>query len=252
MLTEVTTTQIETAQIEQRKNGELSQKMIALGQLATNLAHEISSPLTAIQENATVIRRLIESGQTADPRLLECCSRLERAVGKSASIVQSLKGLARKPHKDAAIAVDLLEALNSSIELCEHRLRSKNISLETIFSQSPVHVLGRSSEIGQIVVNLLNNAIDAITEHSAPWIQIHVNETDTSVKLSFIDSGPGISQNIQAHIFEPYFTTKPPDKGTGLGLGISKSIANAMGGDILLDPTHKNTCFVVYLRKPSQ
>jgi two-component system NtrC family sensor kinase len=100
--------------------------------------------------------------------------------------------------------------------------------------------------------NLLNNALDAVASKDNAWVNIHVTEKDSMVECQVVDSGKGISEELQKRIFEPYFTTKAPGKGTGLGLSISKDLAQRMGGDLVYQSTlDGHTAFVLRLKKLS-
>ena len=106
-----------------------------------------------------------------------------------------------------------------------------------------------STLISQAILNLVNNALDAVSSLSDKWVSVDFVEDDDSVYIGVTDSGPGIPINIRSRIFDPFFTTKSPGKGTGLGLSLSMNIAAHHGGALRLDTLHKNTRFVLQLPK---
>jgi signal transduction histidine kinase len=107
----------------------------------------------------------------------------------------------------------------------------------------------RAVEVSQVLVNLLNNAYDAIEGFSQKWIEIKVEESNESVILKVIDCGSGVNPEISDKILKPFFTTKAAGKGTGLGLSISQRIVEAHRGQFTIDTNAKNTTFVVELPK---
>src|SRR5690606_14509210 len=114
--------------------------------------------------------------------------------------------------------------------------------------ENDVWIECRESEIGQVIINLLVNACDAVEMNSDErWLRIELSETPSEALLKIIDSGPGVDAELITRIMDPFFTTKPKGSGTGLGLSISKTIVQAHGGSIYLDGEAKSTTFVVKL-----
>jgi signal transduction histidine kinase len=107
----------------------------------------------------------------------------------------------------------------------------------------------RPTEISQILLNLLNNAFDAVFSLSEKWVELQVEELPDEIRIQVTDSGSGISKGIREKLMQPFFTTKEPGKGTGLGLSISNRIALKHHGKIYLDESCKNTRFVLVLPK---
>jgi len=103
-------------------------------------------------------------------------------------------------------------------------------------------------QIAQVVMNLVQNAFDAVAETlDEKWVRVNVTTRDDSVVVSVIDSGPGVPPHLRARIMEPFFTTKLVGKGTGLGLSLSRSIAASHGGDLTLGEQNGHTCFMLTL-----
>jgi C4-dicarboxylate-specific signal transduction histidine kinase len=100
-------------------------------------------------------------------------------------------------------------------------------------------------EIQQVMINLVNNAIDAVKEHPEKWVKITCFVDNDQVLMNFIDSGTGLSQATEAKLFEPFFTTKPVGQGTGLGLSISKGILDQHQASIKVDRSFPTTCFQI-------
>ena len=123
--------------------------------------------------------------------------------------------------------------------------------MEFAFSADPIDETlvfqGRGTEISQVLVNLLNNADDAISKMPEKWIKLSVQNRSDWLEIRVTDSGHGIPPGDQKKLFQPFFTTKEIGKGTGLGLSISHGIVKNHGGELTLDTTSPNTCFVVRL-----
>ena len=113
-----------------------------------------------------------------------------------------------------------------------------------------LNVASNRAQLSQVLLNLLNNAHDAVVERSEDkWIELKVEENEANYFILVIDSGKGISGEMREKIFTPFFTSKEIGKGTGLGLSISLSIMQKLSGNLELDTAHENTCFKVTIPK---
>ncbi|MEK6579858.1 MAG: HAMP domain-containing sensor histidine kinase, partial [Bdellovibrionota bacterium] len=110
-------------------------------------------------------------------------------------------------------------------------------------------IQGRQTQLSQVLLNLFNNAYDAVQTLTDKWIKIKVADTDQWVEIWVTDSGPGISSEVVSKMFQPFFTTKGVGKGTGLGLSISKKIIETHGGTLNVEMESPNTCFRITLPK---
>lgn len=110
----------------------------------------------------------------------------------------------------------------------------------------------RAAQVSQVILNLLSNAFDAVSESERPWVRVDIAEEAERFVISVTDSGTGVPESIREKMMVPFFTTKPPGKGTGLGLGISRNIMQALGGDLSYKAEAPNTTFVVQLPKTCQ
>src|SRR5262249_34026595 len=104
-----------------------------------------------------------------------------------------------------------------------------------------------STQIGQVLLNLLSNAFDAVEHAPEKWVALSFSHQDGRVEIAIEDSGPGIPGDLRQRMFQPFFTTKPVGKGTGLGLSISHGIIHAHGGSLVLDESSDHTRFVMSL-----
>lgn len=203
-----------------------SEKLAALGQLVAGVAHELNNPLTGILGYADLLSEEVE-GQKAAKRV----EKLGAEARRMKRIVDGLLRFARQ-NNPAARAADFEAALHDVIQLREFHIRKLGIRMELhIEPQLPRIAIGED-ELKQVLLNILNNAIDAVEESAQRSISITVTRQADRVFIRFDDSGPGFSDLNRA--FDPFFTTKPVGKGTGLGLSICYGIIQEAGGEIIL------------------
>lgn len=203
-----------------------SEKMSAVGQLISGVAHELNNPLTAILGYA----QLLESEGLAD-RAAEFVKKLFKQAQRTHRVVQNLLSFARqrKPQKEQ---VDLCKVLEETLTLREYDLRVNDIKLECEFESRLPAVTADPQQLEQVFLNIVSNAIDALLDGAKDRIlKISVFQKDGSVHAEFHDSGRGIKE--PNRIFEPFYTTKSVGKGTGLGLSICYGIVQEHGGSIL-------------------
>ncbi len=230
---------------EQRARAFSSAKFAALGEMASGITHEINNPLTAINLHSQTLKILIENGADKEEALkkLELVS---KTVHRIARIVESMSSISREGSYDSMKNESLHRIVEDTITLCTERFKKHDVKL-TIDVPKNIFIDCRSIQISQLLLNLLNNAFDAIESLPERWIKVQAIETDSFVKIIVTDSGEGIPENLSQKIFDPFFTTKPAGKGTGLGLSLSTKIAQDHGGKLFLDRSHSNTTFVIEL-----
>lgn len=174
---------------------------------------------------------------------------MSSTVQRVAKIVKGLKAFARNAEQDPLEEIRLSDVLEDTLELCREKFKHNGIELKTEIN-SNIRVACRSTQISQVFLNLLSNAIDAVSsdhESKESWVRVEAFEFDDKVVVKVVDSGRGIPQAIADRILEPFFTTKPFGQGTGLGLSISKGLVETHSGRLYLDRDHERTCFVVEL-----
>jgi C4-dicarboxylate-specific signal transduction histidine kinase len=167
-------------------------------------------------------------------------------VQRIVAIIRGLKNFSRSGEADPFTRQSLDSIVNESIALCSERFKSANIPL-TIELCSEAWINCRPSQISQIILNLLNNAFDAVEKHQTPWVKLSAQLTEDQIVIRCTDSGTGIPQEIAAKMMQPFFTTKPIGQGTGLGLSISFGIARDHGGELKINTDSPNTEFALTL-----
>jgi two-component system sensor kinase FixL len=207
-------------------------RLVILGELTAGIAHEINQPLTAIAAYAdaggTIIDR-IDEAPAADMRSI--CDRIGGQARRAAEVVQRLRGLVRSGTTSKS-RHDLNEIIRNILLLFEFEVKKTGIQLLFFPLERLEELYVDDIQIQQILVNLIKNSLDAISEagQADGRIEIHVIEAGAEVQVSVTDNGPGVPAALRPRLFESFFTTKP--KGVGLGLSICKSIAAAHGGSL--------------------
>jgi signal transduction histidine kinase len=221
----------------------VSSRLYTLGEMAAGIAHELNNPLAIIQGHAWVTLTQIQNKEELSiPKLEESMNKIIKMTERSGKIIKGLRVFARDATEDPMEKIDLSAVIEETLELCKSRLTHRGITLywEPV---GPNMSLGRSIQISQVLLNMLNNAADAIENSKDPWIRISVEPRDNFWHVLVTDSGNGIPIEIQEKIMSPFFTTKAPGKGTGLGLSISNSILKHHNGDFWYEKNSPNTCF---------
>jgi PAS domain S-box-containing protein len=208
-------------------------RVVAMGELTAALAHELNQPLAAILSNAQVARRFLSDTSPDLVQLGVCLADIVADDKRAAEIIQRLRTLVKKGESQADL-VDLNEVVHDAIRLLGHdaMLRHASIKFEPFPAGLPP-VLGDRVQLYQVVLNLLMNGLEAVTELLASdrWELVRTVKLDNGfVELMVEDSGKGIAEGDLARVFEPFFSTKP--EGLGMGLSISRSIVQAHGGRI--------------------
>lgn len=203
-----------------------SDKMAAVGQLISGVAHELNNPLTAILGYSQL---LTSNGQTG-PQGLEYADKLYKQAQRTHRIVQNLLSFARQ-HKPERVAVRLNQLLEETLGLRDYDLRMSNVRVHLELDPQLPETSADPHQLQQVFLNMVNNAVDAILENSANgelWVRSGSNAERLFVE--FTDSGSGVQD--PSKVFDPFYTTKPVGKGTGLGLSICYGIITEHGGTI--------------------
>jgi two-component system NtrC family sensor kinase len=209
-----------------------AEKMAAVGQLVSGVAHEVNNPLTAILGFADLLMENSEIPESARKDLRVILQEAQRTK----QIVQNLLSFARQmPPQRNAVQLNLI--LRRTIQLRSYDFNSHGVEIVEHLDEGLPDVIGDAHQLQQVFLNILNNAYDAVHEVGRPArIEIMSTQVGDAVEVSFRDNGYGISH--PDRIFDPFFTTKEVGKGTGLGLSICYGIVKEHGGEILC---HNNT-----------
>jgi two-component system NtrC family sensor kinase len=225
----------ETNRELQRARAELirSEKMASVGQLAAGLAHELGNPLAALIGYLDFLKQKIESHSDKDI--------IERSLVETHRIdflVRELLDFSRPSESSQQESVDLLMALNSSVQLLKNQGALTDIEINNVLPEALPPICIDPNKLQQVLINLLLNAAQACAKQGE--ITLSAGNDGTCFWVGIRDNGCGIAAADLNKIFEPFFTTKPPGEGTGLGLAICQRIVEEAGGDIKLESHREN------------
>ncbi|MCD1624695.1 sensor histidine kinase [Seohaeicola saemankumensis] len=201
-----------------------SSKLAALGEMSAAVSHELNQPLAAMKTYLAGARLLLRRNRPDEA--LSSFQRIDDLIERMGSITRQLKSYARKSG-DQLTPVNMGEALASALSMMEPQLKQRRIAISRALPDQPVMVMGDRIRIEQVMINLLRNAMDATQTVTAPEIDIILAAGETAT-LTVRDNGEGIKD--LENLFEPFYTTKKPGEGVGLGLAISSGIVNDLGG----------------------
>jgi C4-dicarboxylate-specific signal transduction histidine kinase len=234
---------------DQQKIMAHSAKMSALGEMAGGIAHEINSPLGIITVRANQLERLLSRDQLSPEIIKREAQLIASTALRIGEIIKGLRAFAREGDKDPFEIVSVKAVIHDVLVLCQTKFKNYDIDLRINYGPDDLKIECRPVQIGQVILNLLNNSFDAVSALKEKWVLLEVAEQNNFITFSVTDSGGGISKEILPRIMEPFFTTKEVGKGTGLGLSISKGIAESHRGTLYLDTEAPNTRFVLGLPK---
>ena len=225
-----------------------SSRMAALGYMASGIAHEINNPLTIITLKLSQLIRKINSGSLQNEDLEAGLYKVATTAERISKVVRGLSSISRNSENDPMEKVKLKTTIEETLQLCHERFKSHSVTLTANITEiSDIEIKGRASQIMQVLLNLLNNAMDAVLGSDEMWVNIKAVQVEFGAIVSITDSGKGIPKHLHAKLMEPFFTTKEAGKGTGLGLSISKKIIEEHQGKFYLKENSINTCFVIEL-----
>jgi two-component system NtrC family sensor kinase len=247
------TLQIEQERMQKEKMSDQvveAGRLASIGELAAGIAHEINNPVAIMVEEAGWIQDLLaeDNPATAD-NLVE----IERASaqiriqgGRCKEITHKLLSFARKTDPTAK-EVDLKKLVEEIITLVDQKTRYANVEIVTAFDENLPPLWASATELQQVLLNLLNNSVDAMTSNGG-IINISTHASDGQIALTIADNGIGIAEANLSRIFDPFYTTKPVGQGTGLGLSICYGIIKKLGGDIQVQSAKgRGTTFTIVL-----
>jgi two-component system NtrC family sensor kinase len=212
-------------------------KMASLGELSAGVAHEINNPLAIILTERQILLDMLDQTKNLDEgfkkELMESLNQMDVQINRCKRITHNLLRFSRRT-RSVIEKVDLNSFLEEVVELMEREARSSGIKFQTELDGNLKPVLSDPSQLQQVFLNLITNAIDA--HDGKPYGTVHIStradDGHQKARIVFADTGSGIPKEIQSKIFDPFFTTKAVGKGTGLGLSICYSTMHRLGGTI--------------------
>jgi len=224
-----------------------SEKMKSLGEMAGGIAHEINNPLAIIKTSAARLRRVQVRGELSEQELIEGCIRIEETVDRCNNIINALKGFSRDGSKEKPEVLELSTVLTTIFNLSSEKVKIKGIDFINPGTDELIFCQRICSE--QIILNLVNNSMDALIYTEDPFIKFDIKSDNDFVTVDIIDNGFGIPNSLQQKVFEPFYTTKELNKGTGLGLSVSRGMAEQNGGSLEYRRDNKLSIFSLKIKK---
>ncbi|WII71942.1 ATP-binding protein [Bdellovibrio sp. 22V] len=232
---------------EQEQKILASSRLASLGEMAAGIAHEINNPLAIINGHVGILRRHLQNrGLDKEEDMVKKIDSIEAVVQRIAKIIRGLRSYAREADQGAKEWVRVESLIDDTLSFCHEKFRIEGVELKAqIEPHLEIHV--RPYQISQVVLNLLNNALDAVLASKEKRVVIEACQKQGGVEISVMDSGAGVPYHLRERIMEPFFTTKEVGKGVGLGLSISQGIIQSHGGKFYLDDAGGKTRFVIWL-----
>ena len=226
----------------------VTERLAALGTLATGVAHEINNPLAVIKESAGWMEMIVnkEPDMPRKEHLLKALGKIDKGVERARRITHQLLGFVQK--NDSAISpVNLSELLEETMRLTAREALNKGVELaKELAGRENATIYSDPYQLRQVLLNLISNAVYAAPQEGR--VALRLAGTENSVRIDIEDDGEGIPAENLEKIFEPFFTTKAPGKGTGLGLFVSKGIVQRLGGKLsVVSRVGRGTVFTVTL-----
>ena len=226
-------------------------KMASLGEMASGIAHEINNPLTIILGRSQQALKALEVGDLDPIKTKKNLEVISSTTDRIAKIVSGLHSFSRNSNKDPMILKSINKIIEETLALCSEKFKFNGVDLK-VMAEFDGLVNCRPAQLSQVILNLLNNAFDAIVKNEEKWVKIELQDKkENGFVIIITDSGKGIPTAIAEKIMQPFFTTKEIGKGTGLGLSISKGIIEAHNGTLSINSLSPNTQFIIKLPHPN-
>lgn len=218
-------------------------RMSTLGELSSGIAHEINNPLMVLSGQAQKALHLLADPSSNKNEVGVSLQKIIDHSARIAKIVRSLRIFSHDDSQDPFTSYEVKALIEDTLEICKPLARLNSIDIVVNDFDPKLSLECRPGQLSQVLVNLIQNSYDAISNLKEKWISVSVSDLGNQICFTVTDSGRGLPPEVAEKAFNPFFTTKPTGKGTGLGLSVSKGIVEAHQGSIEVDRTHPNTRF---------
>jgi signal transduction histidine kinase len=247
----------EQKRMEQELNWEHAQRdqrNEVLARLSSGLAHEIKNPLAIIHARASDLAEMVADGEMPDAaQIAKACESIVKTSDRAIRILRGVAAMARVATHDPMLPADVRAMVEQAVDLVQGRYKTRGIALEMNVPVGLPMVECREVQISQILVNLLNNAFDAVDGdmRSERWVRVQVSTQSGAqhenhierLQIEVVDGGPGVAPEHRERLMQTFFTTKSIGAGIGIGLSVSRTIAEDHGGQLELRERDGHTCF---------
>lgn len=235
----------ELALAKARSDAEHSGRLAALGEMISSLAHEIRNPLTVISARAMNLPILAGKEPITAAQAATEGRKISDMVDRISKIIGTVLKFSRGETDAPMVMVKLGTMIEEVRLLTDIKCKAASVEMRINIGDPDVEFECQQLQLSQVLINMVNNAVDAIEKRESKWIDITASASAQSVVFRVTDCGPGIPAEVREKMLTPFFTTKPPGKGTGLGLSISRSIVEKHAGKLWIDADSPNTTFVI-------
>lgn len=218
-------------------------EMALVGMMTAGVVHEIKTPLTLIQGIVGQLNQLILQNDLDIEKLERIGGKLEKLTQTMIGLIRSVQSLTHDVQTPPS-PTNLSQILDEVVEMCSEKLRLRNTKLHIHYYDRNLKILCHPLKITQVLINLINNSIDALLQLPKKEIDISIEAAQDNVIISVKDSG-SIPEAIRNDLFKPLFTTKKRGEGTGLGLYLCQELLKINNGSIELDKNSEDTCFII-------
>lgn len=225
---------------QERAKSMHSAKLASLGEMAAGVAHEINNPLAVISGNVSLLSKFREDPE----KFLAKTETIIRSTERIAKIVKGLRKFSRTSNGETKKPEPLAGIISEALTMTEAKANRWSAQIQ-VSNKTLKFIQCDALEIEQVLINLVNNSIDAVKNLKDKWIKINTFDEGDSVVLQVVDSGPCIDAQVEQKLFQPFFTTKVVGEGTGLGLSITKGILDQHQATIKLNRKFSTTCFEI-------
>ena len=209
------------------------ENMALIGRLSASVAHEINNPLQIISDQAGLMNELMDEEKPASVTHLgdyrQAIGKIRTQLGRASTITRRLLGFSRAQDSEQS-QTDVNQAVEETVMLFEHEAKRHRIVIARHYQDGLPRIRTDPAQLQQVILNVLHNAIDAIGKDGT--IDISSRTTGDHIIIDFADTGPGLTAEVMEHLYDPFFTTKPKGKGTGLGMYVSRDIMARLGGEL--------------------
>jgi signal transduction histidine kinase len=210
-------------------------KLSTIGEISSSICHDLKTPLTMIINSTLSLKKNCQNiiNNESKEKIEKDFKRLELSYSKLERLISGMNKFSRQDFQ-TKIETSVTELIEGSLIFVDHKIKSGHVQLNLDLSKNDLQFLGDQSSLEQVIINLINNACDAMKDHPSKNLFVGFVQDDDFINVMIRDTGAGIPKENQAKIFDSFFTTKEKGSGTGLGLSICKRIVEEHNGEILL------------------